>query len=91
MVFNNGTKDGNCIEDNPIWTDAVEINSKMPIKTDLQQTSDITEKFLLIAMSIFYAGICPAATVLVFIHFIIENFLERYTDCYCMQRPLQHN
>ena len=39
----------------------------------------------------FYAGICPIGTAIVFLYFIADEFMARYTDCYCMQRPLQEN
>ena len=43
----------------------------------------------MIAFSMLYAGICPAATLIVFVYFIIDTKLARYTDMYCMQRPVQ--
>jgi len=71
--------------------DAVEINSIMPVKTELMKTSDMTEKLQLIGLSLLYAGICPIGTAIVFVYFIIDDIMATYTDCYCMRRPLQEN
>jgi hypothetical protein len=64
--------------------DAVEINSIMPIKTELMKISDMTEKLQLVGCSMLYAGICPIGTAIVFIYFIADEYMTRYTDCYCM-------
>lgn len=71
--------------------DAVELNSLMPVKTELMKTSDMAEHLQLIGLSVLYAGICPISTVFVFLYFIAEDLMARYTDCYCMRRPIQEN
>ena len=49
--------------------------------------SDMTEKLQLVGCSMLYAGICPIGTAIVFVYFIADEYMTRYTDCFCMQRP----
>ena len=60
----------------------------MNIKSPLQKTSDMTERFLMLSFGIIYAGICPPATLIVFLYMLIDIWAMRYTDMYCIQRPV---
>jgi len=93
-MFNNdacepGSSD--CSEHQTYLLDAVELNSRMGVKTELMKISDMTEQLQLIGLSILYAGICPIGTAIVFVFFICDDFMARYTDCFCMRRPISEN
>ena len=91
FVFNNDNGDGDCIENEQVLIDAVEINARMPIKSEIYITNDITSRFLMLSFGMLYAGICPLATLVVFVYFLIDIWLMRLTDMYCIQRPIARN
>ena len=63
----------------------------MPIKSELQKISDQTERLLMLSLGMLYAGVCPPATLIVFIYFLLDIWLMRYTDMYCIQRSMAEN
>ena len=89
MVLDNTLKHKDCIENMQVLIDHVEINAMMPIKSELDDISDLTDRYQMVAFSMLYCGICPPSTLIVFIYFIIDNTLTRYMDMYWMQRPIQ--
>ena len=42
----------------------------------------------MLGFGMLYAGICPAATLVVFLYFLADIWMMRYTDMYCIQRPV---
>ena len=84
MVFDNTLEKDHCIESMQILVDHVEINALMSKKTVIQETSDLTEKYQMVSFSMLYCGICPPATLVVFIYFLLDSKLGRYTDMYCL-------
>ena len=74
-------------EENPIYSEmhylveAVEINSLLPIKDELTDMLEITERMQLIGFAMLYAGICPSVTLVVFVYSTFDSFFMRYCDC----------
>lgn len=71
--------------------DAVERNAIMGYKDELAEVLEMTERMQLVGFSMLYAGLCPIATPIVCIYFILDNYLMRYSESYHLQRPLQTN
>ena len=38
----------------------------------------------MLGFGMLYAGICPAATAIVFLYFVADIWMMRYTDMYCI-------
>ena len=89
MVLDNTLKGDDQIESMQTLIDHVEINALMDKKTVIQEITDITENYQMLTFSMLYCGVCPAATLIVFVYFMVECKLNRYADMYCFQRPLQ--
>jgi hypothetical protein len=60
----------------------------MPLKSEIVRISDVVDKYIIFSLGILYAGLCPAATIVIFFFFLIDSVIDRYTDCYVMQRTL---
>jgi len=46
------------------------------------------DKMIMLSFGLLYVGVCPAATILVFIYFAINNALTLYEDLFCFLRPI---
>jgi hypothetical protein len=62
------------------FIEAVEINSLMAARDELTDILEITERMQLVGFSMLYAGVCPLATLVVFVYFIFDNYLMMYCD-----------
>jgi len=71
-----------------LFTDAIELGSLMPKKSELTKICDMTEKYVIFSLGVLYAGLCPIATILVYLFYLIDSFIEMKMDCYIMQRGL---
>lgn len=60
----------------------------MPKFSELQVIVNMTEKYVMFSLALLYAGLCPLATVVVGMFYLIDCFLEQYMDCNVMQRGL---
>lgn len=56
----------------------------MPLKSEIVRISDVVDKYMIFSLGILYAGLCPAATIIIFIFFLIDSVIDRYADCYIM-------
>ena len=52
----------------------------MSPKDELTDILEICERMQLIGFAVFYAGICPLSTLIVFVYSILDNYLMRYCD-----------
>lgn len=55
-------------------------------KTEQSQISDLVEKYVIYSLGLLYCGVCPAATIIVFLFFTIDPTIERYMDCNVCKR-----
>ena len=81
-------RETNSVSNRSINIDEIEVNALMPLYSEFDQVSDITEKYVLYACALFYCGICPLTIFIIVGFFYIDNWLSNYTNCYVMQRRL---
>jgi hypothetical protein len=74
------------IDCEPIFLDAVECNSLMPIYSEQQGISDNAERYTILALSLLYSAITPFATTIVWIFLILDAKISRRLSLKCMQR-----
>lgn len=56
----------------------------MPKYSELTKICNMTEKYVIFSIALLYAGLCPIATVVVAIFFLLDTIIENRMDCYVM-------
>jgi hypothetical protein len=41
------------------------------------------QKLIMLSFGMLYVGVCPVATLIVWVWFVIVGFLDKYIDLYC--------
>lgn len=59
--------------------EAVEADFLRPASTPLYDVIILTGRMQLVGFSMLYAGICPIATLMVFVNFLFDNWFARVT------------
>mmetsp|Transcript_30563 Transcript_30563/g.30004 ORF Transcript_30563/g.30004 Transcript_30563/m.30004 type:complete len:524 (-) Transcript_30563:1445-3016(-) len=74
---------------NKIFIDTVEINSLMPMVSELSHLNYIQEYFIMIGFATLYAAVCPIVAFIVFLFAIVDLNVDVYANLKIFQRTFQ--
>ena len=77
-----------CIDEQQVFIDYIEINSRMLIKSEQLDINEISEVFILFGLATLYACACPIATIVVILHNIIDMRMDLFINYSCIRRRL---
>jgi hypothetical protein len=71
-------KDGNYMAGNQILIDHIEVNGILTDYIYYKSIAKMTDDLIMVSFSMLYAGVCPLATLLIFVYFCITAKFEEY-------------